>query len=246
LVTRAREQASALTSLLESFGANVIEFPAIRIVAPDSYEALDAALERIAQYDWLCFTSVNTVNAVDLRLQALGRTWQQIAPCRVAAIGPATSGALAAHGVKVDYMPDRFLAEAIAEGLPAPEGSHILLARADIADMRLVHALEARGALVDQFVAYRTAVTDENAEGLRAMFEAGNIDVVTFASSSTVRNLHKALGDDAPRLLEGSLIACIGPVTAQTSISLGVEPNVVAEQHTIAGLVKAILDHLAA
>jgi len=245
LVTRAREQASGLSRLLSSYGAHVIEFPVIRIEPAESYESLDAALALCDQYRWICFTSVNAVAAIDCRLQATGRTWQQLGSSRIAAIGPATAGALAARGVAVEWVPDQFLSEAIAAGLPDPDGGRILLARADIVDARLVRALEERGAIVDQFVAYRTLMSAEPSDGLRAKLEAGEVDVVTFASSSTVRNLVTALGLNAAALLRRSVIACIGPVTAATAASLGVEPTVVARDHTIAGLVAAIREHLA-
>ena len=124
------------------------------------------------------------------------------------------------------------------------EHARILLARADIADRRLVDALVARGAEVDQFTAYRTVVSGEDAAGLRDAFRSGAIDVVTFASSSTVRNLCSALGDNAGTLLAGSTIACIGPVTAETAVTHGLTPTVVASEHTIAGLVAAIEEYL--
>jgi uroporphyrinogen III methyltransferase/synthase len=245
LVTRARDQASSLTTLLQSYGAKVVEFPAIRILPADDYAALDAALRASERYHWICFTSVNAVSAVGARLDVAGISWADLRPRGIAAIGPATRDALAAQGVRVDYMPDRFLAEAIAEGLPGAEGARILLARADIADRRLVDALVARGATVDQFTAYRTVVSGEDAGALRDAFLSGAIDVVTFASSSTVRNLCSALGDNAGALLAGSTIACIGPVTAETAVSHGLTPAVVASEHTIAGLVTAIEEYLA-
>jgi uroporphyrinogen III methyltransferase/synthase len=107
-------------------------------------------------------------------------------------------------------MPEQFLAEQIAAGLPDAEGAAILLARADIADSRLVEGLRARGAVVDQFVAYRTLVADEDAGPLRQQLAAAEIDVVTFASSSTVRNLCQALGADAASLLDGSRVYWAG------------------------------------
>jgi uroporphyrinogen III methyltransferase/synthase len=244
LVTRARDQASALSTLLESFGARVTEFPAIRILPAESYDDLDAALLRSGRYRWICFTSVNAVAAVQARLAALGRDWSQFRQVGIAAIGPATRDALAARNVRVDYVPDRFLADAIAEGLPYAQGAHILLARADIADHRLVDALIARGASVDHFVAYRTVPSGEDAGALRDALTSRSIDVVTFASSSTVRNLVAALGDDARALLAGTVIACIGPVTAETAGSLGLAPAIVASDHTIAGLVAAIEEYL--
>ncbi|MDB5059263.1 MAG: uroporphyrin-III C-methyltransferase, partial [Chloroflexi bacterium] len=244
VVTRAREQASALTSLLQSFGARVIEFPAIRIVPAESYAELDSALQHVGEYRWMCFTSVNAVDAIDTRLHDLGLTWDALRETRVAAIGPATARALAGQGVDIEYVPERFLAEAIAEGLPDAEGARILLARADIADSRLVESLQARGAQVDQYVAYRTVVSDENAVELRSLLETGGVDIVTFASSSTVRNLSAALGPEAFDLLKRTVVACIGPVTAGTARELGIEPAVVSADHTIPGLVRAIQEYL--
>jgi len=141
-------------------------------------------------------------------------------------------------------MPGRFLAEEIAAGLPDAEGARVLLARADIADTRLIDGLEARGAQVAQFVAYRTLVTEEDASEVRARLAAGGIGVVTFASSSTVRNLCLALGPEAATLLRGCVVACIGPVTAGTAREHGIEPAVIAAEHTIPGLVRAIREHL--
>jgi uroporphyrinogen III methyltransferase/synthase len=246
LVTRAREQASALSALLRSFGASVVEYPAIRIEPAEDYRDLDRALADVASYRWACFTSVNAVDAVDQRLQAICRDWQAFEATRLAAIGPATARALQAQGCRVQYVPERFLAEEIVAGLPDADGARILLARADIADTRLVEGLQARGAQVDQFVAYRTLVTAEDAGALRARLLDGEIDVVTFASSSTVRNLCRALGDDAATLLSRTLVACIGPVTASTAREEGLDPAVVADEHTIPGLVRAIREYLSA
>jgi uroporphyrinogen III methyltransferase/synthase len=245
LVTRAREQASSLSALLRSFGASVVEFPAIRIAPSEDHADLDHALCQAHRYAWICFTSVNAVAAVGARLKALDLGWQSLASARIAAIGPATARALEAHGAVVAYVPDRFMAEAIAEGLPDAQGARILLARADIADTRLVEALQARGAQVDQFVAYRTLVGDEDAGAIRDRLQSGTIDIVTFASSSTVRNLCRALGNEARALLNRAAVACIGPVTAGTARELGIEPQVVAAEHTIPGLVRAIREHLA-
>ncbi|MGH2411001.1 MAG: uroporphyrinogen-III synthase, partial [Chloroflexota bacterium] len=128
---------------------------------------------------------------------------------------------------------------------PGAEGARILLARADIADRRLVEGLERRGARVEQYVAYRTVPGDEDAPALRRALAAGAVDIVTFTSSSTVRNLCQALGDDVPSLLSGLVVACIGPVTAETARECGLAPAIVAEEHTIDGLVAAIRGHLA-
>jgi len=245
LVTRARDQAGALSAQLRSFGARVIEFPSIRIEPADDYTALDAALLDLARFDWICFTSVNTVAALDARLRAIGGSWAALGQVRVAAIGPATARALRAHGVETAYMPAKFLADEIAAGLPEAEGARILLARADIADHRLVAGLERRGSRVEHYVAYRTVPSDADAPALRRELVEGAVDIVTFTSASTVRNLCQALGDDAGALLADSVLACIGPVTAGTARECGLTPTVVAEEHTIPGLVKAIREYLA-
>ncbi|HEY8283366.1 MAG TPA: uroporphyrinogen-III C-methyltransferase [Chloroflexota bacterium] len=244
LVTRAREQAGALSARLRSFGARVIEFPAIRIEPAADYSDLDAALADSARFDWICFTSVNAVAAIDERLRALGNSWADLGAVRMAAIGPATARALRAKGAEVAYMPDTFLADAVAAGLPDAEGARVLLARADIADRRLVEGLERRGARVEQYVAYRTVPGDEDAPALRQALATGAVDIVTFTSSSTVRNLCQALGGDVATLLSGLTVACIGPVTADTARECGLVPTIVAEEHTIGGLVEAIRGHL--
>ena len=244
LVTRAREQASVLTALLRSYGARTIEFPAIRIEKAAEYTGLDAALGRIEGYRWMAFTSVNAVEAVGERLAAIGRDWPALVRVRVAAIGPATANALQDRGVTVEYVPERFLGDEVAAGLPDVAGARILLARADIADTRLIDGLRARGADVDQFVAYRTLVSDEDASPLREQLRASAIQIVTFASSSTVRNLVQALGSDAAALLRRTMVACIGPVTAGTARELGIEPAIIATEHTIQGLVAAIREHV--
>ncbi|HXT34072.1 MAG TPA: uroporphyrinogen-III C-methyltransferase [Chloroflexota bacterium] len=245
LVTRARDQAGALSARLRSFGARVIEFPAIRIEPAADYSDLDAALAEPTRFDWICFTSVNAVKAIDERLRTLGNSWAALGAIRLAAIGPATARALRAEGAEVAYMPETFLADAVAAGLPDAEGARILLARADIADLRMVEGLERRGARVEQYIAYRTVPGDEDAPALRRALTAGEVDIVTFTSSSTVRNLCQALGDDVPVLLSGLMVACIGPVTAETARECGLAPAIVAREHTIGGLVAAIQGHLA-
>ncbi len=245
LVTRSREQASALTSLLRSLGASVLEYPAIRILPAEDYAELDAALRQSDRYRWICFTSVNAVAAVDRRLQELGLDWSDLSLSGVAAIGPATRDALVARGARVDYVPEQFVAEAIGRDMPDVAGARFLLARADIADQRLVDALAVRGAYVEQFTAYRTVMSGEDAGAVREALRSRTIDVVTFTSSSTVRNLCAALGDGAREMLATTVVACIGPVTAATARDLGLAPAVVAAEHTIPGLVEAIEERLA-
>jgi uroporphyrinogen III methyltransferase / synthase len=240
LVTRARAQAEPLSAVLRAAGAVPVEFPAIRIEPAADYTALDDALRAVQRYDWAIFTSVNTVTHVERRLQSLGLSWQALQHTAVAAIGPKTAEELRARGVAVSYMPGEYVSTALATGLPLEAGQRVLLARADIADKRLVEGLRARGATVDEFVAYRTTLQRAGAGDLRARLAAPEIDAVTFASSSTVRNLCATLGDDAAALLAHTVVACIGPVTAETARACGLEPRVVARAYTIEGLVAAL------
>lgn len=238
LVTRAREQASELARRLAELGAEPIEFPTIRIAPLDDYAQLDAALAQ--KYDWVIFTSVNGVRFVWERLTALGRDARAFAGARLAAIGSATAEALAQHGLRADFVPREYVAEALAAQIGDVRGQRILLPRADIARETLAHELRARGAHVDDIAAYRTvtiAASDPRAQEIRAQLERGEIDAITFTSSSTVRGfINCQLPIDNFQLT----IACIGPVTARTVRELGLRVDVVAEEYTIAGLVAAL------
>lgn len=239
LVTRAREQASELARRLAELGAEPIEFPTIRIAPLDDYAQLDAALAQ--KYDWVIFTSVNGVRFVWERLIALGRDARAFAGTRLAAIGSATAEELARHGLRADFVPREYVAEALAEQIGDVAGQRILLPRADIARETLAHELRARGAHVDDVAAYRTITTDANdprVQEIRAQLVRGEIDAITFTSSSTVRGfVNCQLPIDNCQLT----IACIGPVTARTARELGLRVDIVAEEYTIAGLIAALV-----
>ena len=245
LVTRTRDQASELSELLRQQGAEPIEFPLIRVVPPESFDELDATLERIEKYDWLLFTSANGVRAVADRLRALGQDVRSLKGPKVGAIGSKTAEEIERLGIRVDFVPSRFVAEAVVEEFPEdPSGLSILLPRAEDAREVIPDRLSERGAVVDVVAAYRTEsdVSDRSdgsvaSDRIRDMLASGDIDIITFTSSSTVRNFVKLVGASVP---EGVKIACIGPITAQTAESLGLTPTIVAEEHTIEGLVKAL------
>ena len=246
LVTRARVQAGPLSKLLRAAGAVPVECPAISIAPAHDYTALDAALRALDRYHWMIFTSANAVTHVEQRLQGIGASWRALDGLSVAAIGPKTAHELQARGVTVVYIPTEYVSAAIAAGLPLRPGQRVLLARADIADKRLVYGLRERGATVDEFVAYRTLPPEVDMEPLRAALATDALAAVTLASSSTVRNLITALGTEASALLAGTVIACIGPVTAQTARECGLEPRIVAAEHTIEGLVAALEEYFRA
>ncbi|HLJ53404.1 MAG TPA: uroporphyrinogen-III C-methyltransferase [Chthonomonadaceae bacterium] len=250
LVTRAREQASALSDLLMARGAEPVEFPVIRITPVADTSLVDAAVGNLSAYQWIVFTSANAVPIFAGRLEAQGLDARALCGARIAAIGPATAAALRERlGLRADFVPDEAVAEALLAAWPDREmaGRRVLIPRARDAREILPEQLAARGAIVDVVPLYETHVESGEASALRAMLEAGEIDVVTFTSSSTVRNFVatlEAAGCDASfRLPAGCIAAAIGPVTAETARAAGIEPAIVALEHTIPGLVAALERH---
>jgi uroporphyrinogen III methyltransferase/synthase len=238
LVTRSRDQASELSQLLREQGAEPIEFPVIKITPPECSRELDVALDRIDQYDWLLFTSANAVRAVMARLNELGRDVRSLKGPKIGAIGPATAETISCTGVRVDFTPSRFVAEAVVEEFPEdPSGKRILIPRAQDAREVLPEKLTELGADVDAVTVYRTEIDESCAAPVREMLRNGEIDIITFTSSSTVKNFVKLIGVSVPA---GVQIACIGPITAQTAEDLGLRPDIVAEEYTIEGLVRSM------
>ncbi|MBI4539284.1 MAG: uroporphyrinogen-III synthase [Gemmatimonadetes bacterium] len=240
LVTRAREQAPEFSGRLAEEGAEVIEFPAIRFENPEDPAPLQRAARQIGRYHWVVFTSANGVAAFWKALRAEALDARALRQARVCAIGPATSSALEAVGIVPDVVPERYIAEAVVEALAAADelrGRHVLLPRAAVARRELPEGLAARGALVDEVAAYRTLPDAEGAQALRPRLAAGEIDLVTFTSSSTARSYHAVLGTTTG----GAGVAAIGPVTAGTARELGFRVDVVAEEYTIPGLVRACI-----
>ncbi len=246
LVTRSRAQAGVLSHLLAAQGAEPVELPTVRILPLEGYAELDAALTWAHDYHWLVFTSANGVEAAFDRLRALGRDARALGPARVAAIGPATAAALLERGVVADFVPDTYTSEAVAEGFRrySMEGAKVLLPRADIGQETLPDGLRALGAEVDQVTAYRTVTPADASHRARETLSSGTIDVATFTSSSTVRNLVELLDGDLA-LLDGVVVVSIGPVTSRTAAELGVRVDVEAREHTVPGVVKALVERYA-
>jgi uroporphyrinogen III methyltransferase/synthase len=242
LVTRAREQASALTNALEELGAECIEAPAIKIMPPESYDAMDAAIASLKDYDWLIFTSVNGVEFFFARLHQAGLDARALGRSKVAAVGSATAERLWQKGILADLMPTEFQAEGILADLSGriATGMRVLMPRAAVARDLLPQKLREMGVSVDTPTAYRTVTGDSDGLELAAMLAAGEIDLITFTSSSTVTNLLNLLGKEGQALIGRVNVACIGPVTAGTCLEKGIRPDVIAEKSTIAGLVDAI------
>lgn len=247
LVTRSRSQASSLVTALRLEGAHPIELPAIEIQERVDDDALRDAIALLdaSEYRWVVFTSAN---AVEVFLDALmeQRDLRAFGDTRICAIGPATERALVARGLRPDLVPGDAIGEAVARALVEHggiEGGRVLLPRAEQARDVLPQTLRSAGAEVDDLSLYLAAPPAEPPQEALALLREGSIDVVTFASSSTVRNLVGLLGGDTSPL-ERATIACIGPATAETARQAGLPVHVTAEVHTIEGLVTALRSFL--
>jgi uroporphyrinogen-III synthase len=281
LVTRTREQASFLSERLRGQGAIPVEFPTIRIVPPSDWSQLDALLRLLCTmnadqhhdlqeyaYDWLIFTSANGVNICLERLRTLGYEPQALKHVRIATIGPATAAALARYGIIADLVPDEYIAEGVVATLiqdaqrrgNSLAGTRIALPRAAEARKVLITELQKEGAIVDEVAAYYTfaaAHDDERGREILDLLSHHQLDILTFTSSSTVRNFVEWLRSceqhmqlDLQKDLTAALayvhqvhIASIGPITSQTVRDLGLQVTIEAREFTIDGLVQAIVQH---
>jgi uroporphyrinogen III methyltransferase/synthase len=243
VVTRARKQASDLLERLSQMGAACLEMPVIEIEPAKDLSALDAAIENISGYDWLVFTSVNGVDAFFSRLHALGYDTRALGRIQTAAIGPATAKRMNDNGLNADIIPESYRAESVVSAFTGRDvsGKKILLPRAEGARPVLPEELSKMGASVDEILSYRAVQGQAEAGDMAEALKSGQVDMVTFTSSSTVKNFMALLPESgAKQLLSGTTLAAIGPITAQTASDMGLEINVVADEYTIDGLCKAI------
>lgn len=243
VVTRSRTQASQLSSKLAELGAEVFEFPTIHIEPADDYRQLDAALESLANYSWLIFTSVNGVEYFFRRLKEKGQDIRELKGLKLCAIGPATAYALEELQLRIDYVPGEYRAEAIIEGLGQQgiKGQRVLIPRAEKAREVLPDELAKLGAKVEVVPAYKTVKASGNTEELRELFSQKRVQLVTFTSSSTVNNFVELLGkENLASLMEGVIVASIGPITAKTAEKHGLVSQIMPQDYTIPALVGAI------
>lgn len=244
LVGRARHQAGSLSSSLRSLGASVLEIPFIEIQKPESFEPMDEALRNLATYDWLILTSANGVEAMWARLRRLRIARGKLKRLKIAAIGPATKRAIVKHGLKVKMMPEEYVAESVVEGLrDQVKGRRILLVRAKVARDVIPESLRKAGAEVDVVEAYETVVPERSKPRLRELMKSAKRrpHVVTFTSSSTVKNFVELLGREKAGALKGVQFASIGPVTSATLKELRLRVAIEAREFTMGGLIRAIV-----
>jgi uroporphyrinogen III methyltransferase/synthase len=243
VVTRAREQASELVKHLSDLGAECIECPTIKVAPPDDITPLDTAIDNLSSYAWLIFTSVNGVNFFFNRLFEKNKDVRDLTHVRTAVIGPATAKRLFDFGLKSDIVPESYRAESVVKAFAKEDiiGKKILLPRAKEARPILPLELTRMGAVVDEVEAYCTKAVKDDADFILKRLEERTIDMITFTSSSTVKNFHAFLPPKSfDSLIQGVTIASIGPITADTARNLGFDVHIVAESYTIPGLCRAI------
>jgi uroporphyrinogen III methyltransferase/synthase len=232
-VTRPRSQSFELAQLLIEAGASPLVVPLIEIAEPlDAGAALEAALRRVGEFDWVVFSSFN----------AVVRCWEHLelsAPLdgvKVAAIGAQTAAALRERGVEADLVPGEYLAESLVEAFPlpvVPGSSSVLVPCAAGARDNLAVGLGEKGWRVEKVEAYRTLRAEVLEADLGAFKRA---DAITFASSSAVTAFVQLAGLAALP----PVVACLGQVTARTAERAGLGVDVVAVEHTAEGLVRAL------
>lgn len=246
LVTRPEEQASDFSAELLRYGAQPVEFPMIQVVPPEDWSELDRSISRIHSYDWVIFTSVNGVRFFQERLLNNGRDVRALGRTQVCAIGPRTAEAVRSMGIVPDLIPKIFQAEGIVEemGRLGVRGKRVLLPRAKQAREVLPEALRQMGAQVDVVTAYRTIKPARDLDRIRTYLKEKKISVVTFTSSSAVAHFATLFDrSDLISLMEGVVVASIGPITARTVRESGLTNHIMPEEYTISALAEAIADY---
>jgi len=247
LVTRPREQAAEFADLLAGYGATIETFPTIAIMPPSDWTSLDKAIAGLSRYDWIIFTSANGPRFFLERLKCAGLDARAFATARLCAIGPGTAEALAKAGLMVDLIPETYQAEGVVDIFQKIDvrGKRILIPRAEVARDLLPDELRVREADVTVAVAYRTVRPEGDIEALKAKFRRGDVQVVTFTSSSTVKHYVEffASREEAAMLTAKAVVACIGPITAQTAEAAGLKVSIRGKSNTVPALADAIAEH---
>ena len=240
VVTRKGDQAESMINRLRELGAEPFFFPVIETIAPDDCSLLDNALSNHPNCHGLLFTSVNGVRFFAERLKSIGQDIRELKGLRVFAIGPKTAQSIRDLGIRVDVIPEKFVAESLIESMKNIKGQRFLLPRANIAREILPIQLREMGAIVDVVPAYQTVLPDTQVDELHKRLEAGSIDIITFTSSSTVKNFLELTGEKILPSIKNIKIACIGPVTEKTAREAGLNVEIIPEQYTVSSLLDAI------
>lgn len=249
VVTRAREQASGFLRKLRDLGAEGVEFPTIEVTPPEDQGPLDRAISTIDDYDWLLFTSVNGVRFFLRRLGHLGKDVRDLNGIKIGVIGPKTGAPWGDMGIRPDLMPDEYRAEAVVESFLESggiKGLKILIPRAARAREVLPEQLRRAGADVDVVSAYQTVSPDHHTGRVKELLAGGDIDMVTFTSSSTVTNFVGMFGPhkgELCRWMSRVAVACIGPVTARTAEDNGFRVDLIPEEYTIEAFTRGIVEY---
>jgi uroporphyrinogen III methyltransferase/synthase len=245
LVTRARDQAGVFAEMLIDRGATVIEFPTIEVIPPATWEELDDAVKAIGTFQWVLFTSANAVHFFMKRFETLGIDVRILDGIHVCAVGPKTAESLQSRGIKVDLVPAEFKAEGALESFRNFEvkGRKFLIPRAKNAREIIPDKLKELGAEVTVVAAYENVKPAADMSRISSLFEK-KIDVITFTSSSTVRNFVEIVGQkEYKTLIQEVLLACIGPITARTLEEYGMKTDIMPREYTIPALVEAIAEY---
>ena len=242
VITRPEEQSAAFMNGLLERGAEPFLFPVIETVPPADWTLLDQSIGKLDTYDGLIFTSVNGVRFFMRRLKEKDKDVRELKGLRLYAIGPKTEQAVNALGIRVDVVPEDFVAESLIDsmGKESIKGKRFLLPRATVARETLPDHLRAQGAVIDVAPAYRTVRPKTDAGELIRRLKEGSVHAITFTSSSTVTHFMKLLGEEFHSQLKKISVACIGPVTAKTAEKAGLKVHIMAEEYTIDGLITAL------
>jgi uroporphyrinogen III methyltransferase/synthase len=245
VVTRKGDQADSMIERLRELGAEPFFFPVIETIAPDSWAPLDDALNNLSRYDGLIFTSVNGVRFFSQRLKETQKDIRNLKGVRVFTIGPKTAEAVHDLGICVDVVPEDFVAESLIKSIGKENivGKHFLIPRANIAREVLPEKLREMGATVDVAPTYQTVLPKSKSDALIKRLQSENIDVLTFTSSSTVKNFITLTGESLLPKIKKIRIACIGPVTAKTAEEAGLKVDILPKEYTVASLLDAIEEH---
>ncbi|AFZ48100.1 Uroporphyrinogen-III synthase [Cyanobacterium stanieri PCC 7202] len=248
LVTRAISSSSQFRKMLEEKGATVFELPALEITPPSSWDDLDGAIAHINNFEWIILTSANGVNYFWQRLEKAGKNQTDLKGIKIAVVGKKTAQVLREYNLQADFIPPDFIADSMAENFPESLGDkRILFPRVETGGREiLVQELTQKGALITEVAAYQSGCPKEMDKSILHALEERIIDIITFASSKTVRNFYTMVNTHFPHdtlsLFNHSAIASIGPQTSATCQEILGRVDIEAQEYTLDGLVKAIVE----